>query len=209
MATFTFNFDTKIMQVDSPFTSTTCQEIHNVARTETALIKNVDDLQIVRTSGKQSLGDTNVGLTTELINGWILAFEARAGPGITLCTVSGGNLLARDILGNLVFPLSPTAFVSGFIAQSSSATLTGLESIVSNVVAGSSTTEIRTALTQPDFFYRGMIVSVENAAGKVARHIDEYTNLNGAIYVDEPLPFTPAADDVVRVLNSHSARFGQ
>lgn len=69
-------------------------------------------------------------------------------------------------------------------------------SIATTAASGSSTTEIRTGLTQADGFYDGMQVTVVNSAGTVTRAINSYTNTNGALFVDA-LPFTPALNDPV------------
>lgn len=213
MATFTYNFDTRILTVDSPDITVTVQELLNDIRDVEDNLKNIDDDIIAVASGKQDLGGgTSVGITLELINGWKLAFEARAGPSTELMTVTGGNIIGRDVFGAIVYPIAPTAFTSTSIAQSSSATLIGvigLEAASTTAIAGSSTTEIRTALTQATGFFRGMQVVVIGAAGTASRHINEYEMSNGAIFVDDPLPFIPAVDDVVKILTQHSARFGQ
>lgn len=83
--------------------------------------------------------------------------------------------------------------------------------IVSNeltVAAGSSPTEVRTSATQPDGFYDGGVLIVINASGVVARRISEYENFNGAFFLDEALPFTPAASDVAIVVARHLAGSG-
>ncbi len=127
MATFTYDFDARIMTVDSPFVTTTVQEMLNSIRDVEDDIANIDDDIIAVASGKQDLGGgVSVGITLELVNDWKLAFEARGGP-TELMTVTGGNLLARDLAGDIVFPIAPTAFTAVTIAQSSSATLIGAE----------------------------------------------------------------------------------
>lgn len=68
--------------------------------------------------------------------------------------------------------------------------------ITARVAAGSTTTEIRTGLTQADDFFENMQVVIQNAAGTVVRNVDAYSNTNGAITVST-LPFTPAVGDFV------------
>lgn len=65
--------------------------------------------------------------------------------------------------------------------------------------SGSSTTEIRTSLTEADGFYNNMLVVVINSAGVAARNIDNHTQLNGALTV-VALPFTPVSGDKVIIL---------
>ena len=75
--------------------------------------------------------------------------------------------------------------------------------------AGSTSTEVRTPLTQADGFFDEAVIVVVNSAGTAARHVVGYLNTNGAFSIDadNPLPFTPAASDPVYVLPAdHFAR---
>lgn len=71
--------------------------------------------------------------------------------------------------------------------------------IRTTATAGSSSTEIRTGLTQADDFFNNMPVIVVNSAGIAARNINDYDQTNGAITVDA-LPFTPSIGDPVIIL---------
>jgi hypothetical protein len=73
--------------------------------------------------------------------------------------------------------------------------------------AGSTATEVRTGLTQADDFFNNMMVIVKNAAGTVARRINDFANTNGAISVNA-LPFTPTVGDDVIILSRVSSRPG-
>ena len=53
-----------------------------------------------------------------------------------------------------------------------------------------------------------MYIMVIGSAGSVVRKIDLYVNAQGACYVEDALPFTPAALDVFVILNQHSAKYG-
>ncbi|MBI3290040.1 right-handed parallel beta-helix repeat-containing protein [Candidatus Microgenomates bacterium] len=120
--TLTFFKFQRIIQVDSPQTSASIQDLLNEIRNYEALLINLDYGHITNAYGKQSLGGgVTVGITLELINDWRIAFEARAGPSTTLCTVSGGNLVAINQYSNN--PISPTAFTQVNIAQSTSASI--------------------------------------------------------------------------------------
>ena len=66
--------------------------------------------------------------------------------------------------------------------------------------AGSTSTIIRTNATQADDFYNNLQVVIVNTAGVVARKIDDYANTNGAITVDNALPFTPSPGDSVIIM---------
>jgi len=77
--------------------------------------------KLLSASGKEELGgSTLVGITAKLENAK-LKFEGRESP--TLCNVSGGNLVAVDSSGNVIFPIEPSDNVTVQLAQSSSATL--------------------------------------------------------------------------------------
>jgi len=67
--------------------------------------------------------------------------------------------------------------------------------------AGSTSTEIRTGLTQADDFFNDMQVVIINAAGIAARNIADFANINGAITVSPALPFVPAVGDAVFILS--------
>jgi len=65
-----------------------------------------------------------------------------------------------------------------------------------NVASGSTVTEIRSGLGEPDGFYDGMtlvFVDASNSAA-VARKINSYLNTNGALTIDA-LPVTPTTSD--------------
>lgn len=98
-------------------------------------------------SGKDNLGGgVLVGITVRLLNS-ILKFAARAAP--TICSVTGGNLVAVDGNGDPMYPLGYTTNIMATITASSSATLQESEAIeyasfegtvCINVATGSSTT---------------------------------------------------------------------
>lgn len=122
MSTLTFFKTEKVIQVDNPQTSVTCQDLINQIRLYEENLNNLDYPLIANAYGKQALGaGSYIGITLELVNDWRIAFEARSGPETTACTVSGGNLVAINQYGNN--PLKATAFTQVNIAQSSSPTI--------------------------------------------------------------------------------------
>lgn len=122
MATLTFFKSDRVIQVDSPQTVVTIQDLINQIRLYEEQPINLDYGTIANAYGKQPLGGGSyIGITLELINDWRLAFEARPGPGTILCTVSGGNIVAINQYSNN--PIKPTAFTQVVIAQSSSPTI--------------------------------------------------------------------------------------
>lgn len=71
------------------------------------------------------------------------------------------------------------------------------------VAAGSTATEIRTPLTEADGYWVNMILVIDDVSGsgnRIARNIDRYTLLNGALSTFEGLPFTPTPGDPVHIL---------
>lgn len=122
MSTLTFFKSEKVIQVDSPQTSVTCQDLLNQIRLYEENLNNLDYPLIANAYGKQALGGGSyIGITLELVNDWRIAFEARSGPDTVLCTVSGGNLVAINQYSDS--PIKPTAFTQINIAQSSSPTI--------------------------------------------------------------------------------------
>ena len=122
MATLTFFKNERVIQVDNPQTSVTCQDLLNQIRLYEENLNNLDYPLIANAYGKQALGGGSyIGITLELVNDWRIAFEARSGPDTIACTVSGGNLVAINQYGDN--PIKPTAFTQVNIAQSSSPTI--------------------------------------------------------------------------------------
>lgn len=87
---------------------------------------NMDLNQMITAGGKDDIsgdGSQLTVITATLLDGWRLAFEAGAGPGQEVGTVTGGNLVALLPNGDSQFPIAQTAFVSGFIAQATTGAL--------------------------------------------------------------------------------------
>lgn len=97
MATLTFDRLALVMTVAAPDTEVTVQEIYDQCRLYEVLSSEMDDPPLVSAGGKENLGRGNsVAVTLTLLNGWRLAFAARAGPGEVSCFVSGGNIVRED-----------------------------------------------------------------------------------------------------------------
>lgn len=69
---------------------------------------------------------------------------------------------------------------------------------------GSSPSEVRSTATHASGFHDGATIIVINAAGVAIRRVSEYNNTNGAFFLDDALPFTPASGDPVIVVGPHS-----
>jgi hypothetical protein len=117
----------RVITVDSPSVVISMQDLLDSLRNEEAKPANMDDDSIVDAAGKEELGGgVLVGLTVTLLNAK-LAFEARPGPDWIQCNAYGGNLVAVDQVGASMSPVHPTAYTHMVIANSSSATLQGLD----------------------------------------------------------------------------------
>ena len=96
MATFTFDEINKLIIVDSPATTVTCQEIVNATRDWSANLNNIDVPTFLFAAGKEDLGDgVYVGITITLVE-WKLKFADRPGPDWVFCEITGGNIVGED-----------------------------------------------------------------------------------------------------------------
>jgi hypothetical protein len=69
------------------------------------------------------------------------------------------------------------------------------------VLAGSTSTIVKTNAAKANNFYDDMMLVVVNAAGVAVRAIQSYAFTDGAFTLDVSLPFTPAASDTAYVIN--------
>lgn len=117
------NVSPRIITVPSPATGISVQDLVDLARDWEDQPENLEYDSLLDATGKENLGGgVKVGITVTLQNAK-LAFEARLGPSYAQCTVSGGNLVAVDALGNDTSPIQPTAYTQVVLAQSTSAAL--------------------------------------------------------------------------------------
>lgn len=113
----------RVIEVASPSTDISIQDLVDTCRTFEAELDNLDDNYLINATGKEDLGGgVQVGITL-ILNNARVKFEDRPSAPWTNCTVSGGNLLAKDIVGDFIDPVEPAAYVTVTIAQSSSATI--------------------------------------------------------------------------------------
>ena len=109
---------TKLITVD-PETSVTIQQLINAIRDWEDELVNMDCSQVASAGGKDDLGGgTLVGITLKLLN-WKVKFADKG--SVTVCTVSGGNLVAVDEYGDTMDAIEPSTNVTVMVAQSSSA----------------------------------------------------------------------------------------
>jgi hypothetical protein len=122
-------------------------------------------------------------------------------------TVSNGEILVKGV-GLLQDDSTGTASVDDSGLVNPAAVLAAIVSASGVAIAGSTSTIVRTNLTQANNFYDDMYLQVVNSAGTAVRRIDNYANTNGAFSLNSALPFTPAADDQIFVLSTMSEIVG-
>lgn len=99
----------------------TVQNLVNQIREWEQMPVNLSYPKLLTATGKEDLGgEVLVGITAKLQN-TKLKFETRESP--TVCTVSGGNLVAVDTYGDPMYPIEPSNNVTVMLAQSTSASL--------------------------------------------------------------------------------------
>ncbi len=119
----------RIITVAAPSVEITIQDLHDTCRSLESAASGVDERSLIDSAGKEDLGgDVAVGLTATLQNA-VVAFEARPGPDWVLCKITGGNLVAKDLVGVGIDPRHPTAFTTVDRTASSSATTQGVDAI--------------------------------------------------------------------------------
>lgn len=95
--------------------------------------ENLSYENLLSASGKEDLGNNiKVGITAKLEDAKV-KFAARG--SATTCTISGGNLVAVDSYGDSMFPIEPSTNVTVQLAQSSSATISELTTMLADLAA--------------------------------------------------------------------------
>lgn len=144
-----FNFTTQVIELPSPDTDISMQELYDAIVDARAALLNMDDSPIGVASGKVDLGGgLQVGITLELVDGWRLKAADRAGPlgSETRILVEGGNLVTFEAdqapaggppLGAADDPLAPASFVTYSIEKAVSAVIISeLSEDLSAIAAG-------------------------------------------------------------------------
>lgn len=122
--TVDFTQSPRIITVAPPSTTITIQDLNDTLRSiEYQQPSGLQQSSLLAAAGKTALGSGVYTGVTLILQNAQLAFAARAGPATTQCTVSGGNLVAVDVNGNVLSPISPTAFTQVVLAQSTEAAL--------------------------------------------------------------------------------------
>lgn len=135
MATFTFNKTTNRIEIASPDTFVTAQEVYNKIRrwevgdetgNDDGLSPGVAQMDLDRiidnaSTGKLAFDATlTQGIIFVIRPPWLIQFEARGGPGYTECGITEGAILSFEFQGGGPdldfntprFPFAATAFVS-------------------------------------------------------------------------------------------------
>jgi len=118
--TFDTNSSPRVIQVDSPSTEITVQDLVDSVRDFEAKAENMWVDKLLDAAGKEALGGGNtVGITITLKNAQV-AFEDRGGPSFTQCKITGGNILAVDDMEAELSPIKTTDYTQVIISQSTS-----------------------------------------------------------------------------------------
>lgn len=121
-----FDDITKIIEIESPETEITIQELINAVRDWEDELVNIDIQKVASAAGKEDLGGgVSVGITMTLLNGWKIKFGDRSGPAYVPCRISGGNLVSDDAS----IPYVGSAYVTIGLSASSAATSADSEAI--------------------------------------------------------------------------------
>lgn len=118
MATLQFDRVNRLIIVLSPDTEVSVQELYDKSADYLDEPAQMDLANFVQAAGKFNLGGGEfTGVALRLLN-WKVQFEDRAGPGITQCSVTGGDLIAVDAIGDPTNAIEPSTNVFAVIRQS-------------------------------------------------------------------------------------------
>lgn len=116
----TFDRINKYIYITAPQTDVTIQELIDAIRDFEDDDSSMDLSSLANCSGKQQLSaDQYTSLTLELLDGWKIKFEDRAGPTYVTCYITGGNL--TRVAGE--YPVEPSDYVFVIVSTSSGATI--------------------------------------------------------------------------------------
>jgi len=80
---------------------------------------------------------------------------------------------------------------------------------IGNVIAGTTSSAIKTDLTNTDGYFDGMTIHIVDGVDSITREVDAYLNIDGTFILAKDAPFTPSIGSQVFVINRHSARSGR
>ena len=158
----------RIITIASPATEITVQEIVDWCRQWEDSVEGHTFDRLINANGKQVLTTTkSVGITATLLDAQI-KWQDRAGPTLTRCTITDGNLLAVDSVGsdidvvkesNYVFPVLELD-TSAAIVETGTSGLTGTQSTQLSQIHGE-LTSIESGYDHSDFM-RGVFAMLAN-----------------------------------------------
>lgn len=141
MATVSFDLTTQVATVLAPDTTITIQDLYNqwVAWEDNSQILTYR--MSVVAGGKFNYGTGQFTVVSlKMVYGWRLAFEARPGPTLVGCEVTGGNLASEDAVGAPQWPIKETSFVSVGFAQATTGAI--LEDAATNTAIQNLETDV-------------------------------------------------------------------
>ncbi len=125
----------RVIWIQSPSTSLLVQDLVDTIRTLESEQLSLSYDRLMDAAGKDDLGGgVFVGITATLNNA-VIAFEDRAGPSFVRCTVTGGNLVAKDAAGDPLEPVKVTAYTQVLVLRSAAATIVGINAVADDVWA--------------------------------------------------------------------------
>jgi hypothetical protein len=130
VATISFNDTTQIGTVLAPDTSITIQDMYNQFVRYESLARTMVHGTMILAGGKFDYGTGDITVISVRLLDWKLAFEARPGPTLVGCQVTGGNLSSVDEFDVAQWPIQETAYTSVSFAQATTGALIQVDEVV-------------------------------------------------------------------------------
>ena len=119
----------RIATIAAPSTDVTIQDLYDTLASDQAQIQSTPYKIIVKGDGKADLGSGLFTVVTCKLLNTKLKFADRAGPGLTLCKVTNGNLVAVDANNNSIHPIETSTNTHVTIVQATTGGLINLLSV--------------------------------------------------------------------------------
>jgi hypothetical protein len=130
MPTLAFDQTAQIATVPAPDTSITIQSVYDQFVRYESRAQVMLYPQAIIGGGKFDYGTGDLTVVSIRLIDWKLAFEARPGPALVGCTVTGGNLSSVDDVGAAQWPIQETAYTSVSFAQATTGALIQADELV-------------------------------------------------------------------------------
>ena len=117
MASYTFDEQARVITVEAPDITITCQEIYNFLKKHESHASSMSKPTYVLAAGKTDLGAIGQTVITLTLTDVLVKFEDRPGPTYEICNVIAGNLVGVDEFSASQYPLTDSTFVFASISQ--------------------------------------------------------------------------------------------